>query len=380
MSLEEPPAGLASCEWTSDLARQVYCLLGIPIDACELSFAVEQLDTARVNEQPFLLSTPNINFLMTSLREPTFRESLVVSDFCPADGMPLIWIARLLGLPIRERVSGSDIFDALAARQGPTMSVVFFGGAPGVAAESCRRINQRGGALRCAGAVDPGNGTVEELSADPLLNALNEYTADFLVVALGAQKGQEWLVRNHTRIRAPVRSHLGAVVNFHAGSVRRAPIRWRRLGFEWLWRIREEPQLWRRYWADGKALTSLGLKAVLPLMVVTRFDRLARRVRPVPLSLVARKDGPALWISIGGHATDEHVAWAISRLKETLKQEFQALTIDLTMTRGIDQRFLGLLLMVRKVAARRGASFAVRGASSSLRRRFHLNRAGYLLS
>lgn len=369
-----------SGEWLPDLARETYCLLGIPIDDCDLNLAVEQIAAASAQQKPFLLSTPNINFLITSLRDPGFRGSLLLSDFCPPDGMPLIWIARLLGLPIHERVSGSDIFDALAARQGPQISLAFFGGAAGVAAESCRRINQRAGALFCAGAVDPGSGSVEELSTDVLLNELNGYPADFLVVALGAQKGQEWLLRNHARIRAPVRSHLGAVVNFQAGHVQRAPERWRRLGFEWLWRIREEPQLWKRYWADGKALASLGLTAILPLMVVTRWDRLARRFRPAPLSLQVHQEGGAMWVTIGGHATNEHVAWALARLKETLKEQFQILTIDLTTTRGIDQRFMGLLMMIRKVAIQRGARFAVQGASLGLRRRFRLNRADYLLS
>src|SRR5258705_11874692 len=81
------------------------------------------------------LSTPNVNFLMMSRSDEEFRESLLMSDFCPVDGMPLVWIARLLGIPIRERGSGSDIFDALRSREALNrrLSVFLFVGADGVA-------------------------------------------------------------------------------------------------------------------------------------------------------------------------------------------------------------------------------------------------------
>ena len=65
---------------------------------------------------------------------------------------------------------------------------------------------------------------------------------DFLAVSLGAKKGQAWLLRNHHRLQIPVRAHLGATINFQTGTVKRAPASIRQaLGFEWLWRIKEEP-------------------------------------------------------------------------------------------------------------------------------------------
>ena len=81
--------------------------------------------------------------------------------------------------------------------------------------------------------------------------------ADFLAVSLGAKKGQLWLHRNHQRLTVPVRAHLGVTVNFQAGTVKRAPPRLRAWGLEWLWRIKEEPHLWRRYAHDGWVLLGL---------------------------------------------------------------------------------------------------------------------------
>jgi N-acetylglucosaminyldiphosphoundecaprenol N-acetyl-beta-D-mannosaminyltransferase len=90
------------------LARDVYCILGLPIDAVEIPEAVRRIDTATANATPFLISTVNVNFLVTSAVNTEFRDAVVFSDLCTADGMPIVWIARLLGIPIKHRVAGSD--------------------------------------------------------------------------------------------------------------------------------------------------------------------------------------------------------------------------------------------------------------------------------
>ena len=135
-------------------------------------------------------------------------------------------------------------------------------------------INKERTGLHCVGAMYPGFGTIDEMSQDKFIEAINSSGADFLIASLGAEKGQLWLLRNHHRLRVPIRSHLGAVINFQAGSVRRAPPTMRRLGVEWLWRIKQEPHLWSRYWNDGRALLSLMLIYVMPLAVRTRMQRL----------------------------------------------------------------------------------------------------------
>jgi N-acetylglucosaminyldiphosphoundecaprenol N-acetyl-beta-D-mannosaminyltransferase len=67
-----------------------------------------------------------------------------------------------------------------------------------------------------------------------------------LAVFLSASKAQAWLVQNHERIQVPVRAQLGATINFEAGTIKRAPAFVRSAGLEWLWRIKEEPNLWPR--------------------------------------------------------------------------------------------------------------------------------------
>ena len=103
----------------------------------------------------------------------------------------------------------------------------------------------------CVAAIDPGVVTAENMSDPAIVERVNATGADFLIVALGAQKGQAWLMANREKLTVPVVSHLGATLNFLAGTVKRAPEAMRRLGLEWLWRIKEEPKLAPRYLSDG---------------------------------------------------------------------------------------------------------------------------------
>jgi N-acetylglucosaminyldiphosphoundecaprenol N-acetyl-beta-D-mannosaminyltransferase len=215
---------------------------------------------------PLLLSTPNLNFAMTALHDEAFRDSVIDSDLVVADGMPLVWVARLLGVPLRERVAGSTLLEAL--RAGPPdapLKVYFFGGAEGVAEAAAARVNATPCGLSCVGWESPGTGTAEALSRPESIRRIAASGADFLVVSLGAKKGQAWIARNRAQLGVPVVSHLGAALNFIAGSVSRAPAWMQRTGLEWLWRIKEEPALWRRYVGDGLAFARILATRVLPL-------------------------------------------------------------------------------------------------------------------
>jgi N-acetylglucosaminyldiphosphoundecaprenol N-acetyl-beta-D-mannosaminyltransferase len=149
-----------------DLARKVYCLLGIPVDAIDMPTLLHAVEGAAANKTPFLVSTPNLNFLILSQRDSDFRETLLFSELCPADGMPIVWIARLIGLPIWDRVAGSDMMEELARRDhsAPPLKLFLFGGAEGAAESASKILNQGPGGLSCVGTLFPGFGTVEEMS------------------------------------------------------------------------------------------------------------------------------------------------------------------------------------------------------------------------
>jgi len=259
---------------TVDFGRDVYCILGLPFDALTLDEATARVRHAALTNSPCFVSTPNVNFVVAARADRSFRASVLHSDLSLADGMPIVWIARLVGVPIRQRVAGADLFDRLRAQQGrPPLATYFFGGPDGVAETASRHLNAASGGLCGAGGESPGAGTAEELSRPESLARINASRARLLVVALGAKKGQAWIERNRAALRVPVVSHLGAVVNFVGGGLRRAPAWARRLGVEWAWRIAGEPTLWRRYWTDGWALTGMLFAWVLPAMWHMRGPR-----------------------------------------------------------------------------------------------------------
>ena len=147
-----------------DFDRDVHCLMGLPIDAIDLDGAVRRVRQAAFNSKRCFVSTVNLNFLMAARSDAAFRGSVLHSDLVLADGMPLVWVARMLGVPIRERVSGAGLFESLCAHSGPPVSVFFFGGPDGAAQAACERINQASSGLRCVGFDSPGFGSVEQMS------------------------------------------------------------------------------------------------------------------------------------------------------------------------------------------------------------------------
>jgi len=365
-----------------DLERNVYCVLGLPIDALDMRIILDRICTAATGGRtPCLISTPNLNFLVNSRSDPAFRESILDSDLCPADGMPIVWIARLIGAPIKKRVSGSDIFDSLktGAGCGRVLRVFLFGGAEGAAATARNAINATSMSLKCVGAFNPGVGSVEDMSRNDILDRLNASQADFLVVALGSKKGQLWLHQNHHRLTIPLRAHLGAAMNFAAGRVKRAP-RWlRACGLEWLWRIKEEPDLWRRYTHDGSVLLRIVLTRALPLALLNRWYRLKSRWGSSQLLISIVQNDHCATIRLAGDATECNISTAINFFRETLMSRNTNVVIDLGSTRIIDGRFLGLLLMLRKNLKSRGANLSFVRVSPAIRKLFCFNDLNFLV-
>jgi N-acetylglucosaminyldiphosphoundecaprenol N-acetyl-beta-D-mannosaminyltransferase len=368
-------------EQPKDLSREVYCVLGIPIDAIEMTEVLRRIEIAAAKPSPLLISTPNLYFLVTCLKDPEFRESLLLSDLCTADGMPIVWIARLLGIPIKKRVAGSDTFATLRARVEASrpLKVFFFGATEETAAAAARALNFDSSTLKCVGWTCPGFGTVEDMSSAEFIDAINASDADFLVAALGARKGQLWLMRNHHRLRIPVRAHLGATINFHAGTIKRAPHLLQILGLEWLWRIAQEPHLWRRYCHDGAVLLRLLLTRVLPLAIGTRLQtwRPSQKRHNLVIEVVQGSD--LVTLRLCGNATADQVEVAIDRFRFAVSAKVRVV-LDFAKTRAVDARFLGLLLMLRKQLKAEGRDLELTGISPRMERIFRRNEVGFLLS
>jgi len=292
--------------------------------------------------------------------------------------MPIVWLSRLLGIPVKTRVAGADLFDVLSSvRSDEPLKVFLFGGAEGVAAKAAEKLNAQQGGVICTGSYFPGFGTVEEMSTDPIIDEINASNADILAIALGAAKAHAWLQRNRERLKIPIRAHFGATINFQAGTVRRAPLFMRDWGLEWLWRIKEEPWLWRRYLADGGVFMQLVLTRIVPLVFLTQWYRLKWR-RAADIRIERSEGRHMVVLAISGVANARTLARAAPHFK-TAATAAKDVIINFAGTRQIDARFIGCLLVLDKQLKEKQRSMKLIEVPRTIERMFRLNGFSFLL-
>lgn len=354
--------------------KEIFWLLGLPIDVLTLDEAVGRVRESARDRSSLVLATPNVNFLATCCRNPGFQKYVLESDMSLADGMPLVWLGRLLGVPVPDRVAGSTLFESLLnAPDEKPLTVYFFGGAENAARLASEAVNARRGGLRAVGYLSPGFGSVESMSESATLAAINDSNADFLSVSLGAEKGLAWIAHNRASLRIPVISHLGAVVNFLAGRANRAPPILQRLGLEWLWRIREEPSLWKRYLFDGLLLGRLFVCSMVPLLCCGLWTR--RGVLGVEATDSTASAAGEVRLRLSGRLDRD----GVPTLRKSLGELDAAtrLEIDVSGLEYIDASAMGYLYALRY---RHGlAQFEISCHGPRARRLFHWHRAGCLL-
>ena len=305
----------------NSMDRNVSCICGLPFDEVNMIAAINSIYSSVKSSKPCFISTPNLNFLIESQKDKNFRESVINSDLSVVDGKPLVWLAQLLKIPIYERVAGSDLVAQLIESKGndTIIKVFFFGGEEGVGITACEKLNITNSGLTCVGNLNPGFGTVDAMSSDNIIEQINQSDADFIIVSLGAKKGQEWIEKNRKKLKAPVISHLGAVVNFLAGTVNRAPKLLQNIGLEWLWRIKEEPSLWKRYFYDGLSFIKLLMFRVTPLYLIILLFEKNRRKNKQLIILSDTRDMTQLQLS--GYWGAENIDDINQAFKKTLSSK-----------------------------------------------------------
>ena len=356
-----------------EYSRNLWPILGLPIDAVNMRQTIDKIYQAIEDNEKLFISTPNINFIVTALNNQTFRQSIINSDLSIADGLPLIWVARMLRIPILEKVSGSNLAEELmlnkANRERP-IRVFFFGGEEGVAEQACIKLNSQHSGLTGAGSYYPGFGSVADMSRQSVIDKINQSNADFIVVALGAQKGQEWIECNRKHLNAPVISHLGAMINFIAGTKSRAPLMLQKLGCEWLWRIKEEPALWNRYFRDGIQFLKLLFTRVIPYSFFIR----RRSERPNdPSENLITVDNQSLALFMPRVILEGDLDLLKNKLSDIPKNTH--LTLNFEKTEYIDPSVISFLITLRKVF---GNKLTISDTSTEIKKIIKYNCAEYL--
>jgi N-acetylglucosaminyldiphosphoundecaprenol N-acetyl-beta-D-mannosaminyltransferase len=350
-----------------DFSRNVWCLLGLTFDAVDTNqAAIEILSAANENRRCFL-STPNLNFLCESHKDIAFRESVINSDLSIADGFPIVLTAKLLGIPLPERVAGSSLVEYLYQRNTDVpLKIFFFGGEPGVAEKASFAVNRKPSGLVSVGHYTPGFGTIEEMSKPEIIEYINQHDVEFLIVAISAKKGQAWIELNRHLLKAPVISHLGAVINFYAGTIKRAPEMVQRMRLEWLWRIYQEPSLWKRYYDDGFQFLSLLVRNIFPYWLWLKFHTLTSDDQPVSIQTSITTEN-CYQITLSGSCTYRNIMPLRSEFKKAVSEK-RDVRIDLNQVKTIDSAFLGLSLILYKHLKNSGHSIKFTNLNKNIRR------------
>lgn len=238
---------------------------GVRIDAVDLGGAVERIERALDADKLFQVSTVNLDFLVRAQRSHEVRTVFERSSLNVADGAPVVWLGRLLGKPVPERVPGADLVPRLIGRAGDRGDSVFLlGGENGVAAEAARRLQSANPGLRVAGCYEPPRCAIEEMDNEAILSEISASGAKILLVALGHPKQDLWIDRYRDRLKVSVAIGVGCVFDLIAGRSRRAPLWMQRAGLEWLHRLVQEPRrLLGRYASDFSWLMLIALRIVL---------------------------------------------------------------------------------------------------------------------
>ena len=181
--------------------------------------------------------TPNPEIVMLAQENPLLRDAIEDASLVLADGIGVIYGARILGRPLKGRVPGVDFADALMAEMAKhSMSVFLFGAKPGIADTAAERLMARHPGLVIAGTNDG------YFSDDtPIIEKINSASPDLLLVCLGAPKQELWMQQNAGRLSVGLMAGLGGSLDVFAGAVKRAPEMWQKLGLEWMYRLIKEP-------------------------------------------------------------------------------------------------------------------------------------------
>lgn len=210
--------------------------------------------------------TPNVDHTVKFSKSAEFRELYAKADLVVADGVPLLWAARMLGTPLKGRVNGTDLFERtceFAAQRG--YSVFLLGGSPGAAGSACEQLQRRHLDLKIAGYECPHFGFYKSDEENKAIQSrIRESGADILFVGLGAPQQEQWMCDYGKGSGVSFAIGVGVSFSFVGGLIARAPLWMQRNGLEWLWRLGKEPRrLSRRYLLEDIPFFAILLRAVL---------------------------------------------------------------------------------------------------------------------
>ena len=261
-------------------------ILGIPIDNLDLEETTDAifalLQQYPLTQRAGFVATVNVDFLVNAHawlpgqlpRHPELLDILRNADIVTADGMPLVWLSRLLGKSLKQRVTGADLVPALCKRAAKeNASVYLLGGREEIAIQAAQKLQTQNPGLNIAGVSSPfvtteGINIDDEAQDQLVVDAINQAKPDILFIGFGNPKQEIWFQRNKHKLQVPVSLGVGGTFEFIVGSVSRAPVWMQRSGLEWFYRITQDPKRLIGRYLTG--IAKLGVMAV-PMLLNSRI-------------------------------------------------------------------------------------------------------------
>ena len=233
------------------------------IDNLTMKESVDKIEELIKNKQQSYVVTPNVDHIVKLEKDNKLKEVYDHADLVLCDGKPLVWISQMYGNPIKEKVSGSDLFPHLCEMSAEKGYKMFFLGAKeGVAAKAAENLKERFKGLDVVGTYSPPLGFEnDDDEIKKIVAQVQESKPDMLMVCLGCPK-QEYFVHDHYKeLGVPVSLGLGATIDFAADEVSRAPKWMSNNGLEWLYRLIQEPKrMFKRYIVEDSKMVQLIMK------------------------------------------------------------------------------------------------------------------------
>lgn len=232
------------------------------------------------DRQPRILLTVNSSLLVMREQNRELFAACHNVDLAVPDGVPVVWLSRMLGTPLKERVAGVDLMYSLLERgHSEKLKVYFLGATQEVIDNLTRLCEQRFPDLQVVGAR---NGYFSEHQEEAVCDAVAESSADILFIGMPSPRKELLANLHQRRMGVPVVMGVGGSFDVITGKVRRAPRIMQSTGLEWLWRLMMEPRkLWRRYLYTNSRFLWMSIKAI----VLAAFSRRAQS---------SKKSGPIL--------------------------------------------------------------------------------------
>lgn len=240
-------------------------VLGVGVSAINMPIALDTIQDWIARREPNYVCVTGVHGVMESHRSPELREIHNRAGMVTPDGMPLVWLARLMGFRNVARVYGPDLMLAICERSITAGWRHFlYGGAPGVPELLARKLSERFPQIEIAGMYSPPYRALSAIEDENIVRRINGSGADIVWVGLSTPKQERWMAAHRAALNVPVLIGCGAAFDFHAGLKQQAP-RWiQRSGFEWMFRLLSEPRrLGPRYLVNNPMFVGLIIRQLL---------------------------------------------------------------------------------------------------------------------